>query len=736
VGFFADMLGALEHHVLEEVGEAGAAGALIERPDVIPEIDGDEREAVVHMHEDDEAVGHGELFVFDFGNFEGLGGWKSVGSVGDGHKGEAERKRDGERAFTEDQWCFHLFSREAGEVLEECLRTRIGSGWEDDTKAIAALAGKLNAFDVCLAGPGLYTPTMNRLGLCFVLALAACASLNAQTGVQAVSVSFPAAQSAKALDGRLLLLLSNDPSAEPRMLIDDSPRSQMVFGVTVDGMKPGQSVVVGDTAAGYPIKSLKDVPAGDYTVQAVLNVYETYHRADGKTIKLAPDRGEGQHWNLAPGNLYSKPRKVHVGRGASPIVILLDQVIPLIAEEADTKYVRHLRIQSDLLTKFWGRPMYLSAIVLVPEGFDEHPEARFPLMIFHDHFVTGFDDFRTTPPDPNLKPDYSERFHLAGYNRIQQEEAYKEYQQWISPKFPRVLVMKIQHANPYYDDSYAVNSANLGPYGDAIETELVPAVEKKFRGIGESWARFMYGGSTGGWESLAVQIFYPDHYNGAFVACPDPVDFHAYMTRDLYKDDNMFYIQGANKRVEQPAMRDYLGHTLISMRDNIAYEAALGDHGRSGEQFDIWQAVYSPEGADGYPQPIFNKETGAIDHKVAEYWKEHYDLDAKLQRDWATLGPKLRGKIHLYVGSDDTYFLNDAVYLMEDFLKTTGTPGHGVPYEGEVKYGPRAEHCWNGDPALPNAYSRLHYNTMYLPQIMERIQKTAPAGADLTSWRF
>ncbi|HSY67799.1 MAG TPA: hypothetical protein VK813_04100 [Edaphobacter sp.] len=582
---------------------------------------------------------------------------------------------------------------------------------------------------------------MRTLALPFVLALAAglsmnVATVNAQTGVQSVSVSFPAAQSAKALDGRLLLLLSNDPSEEPRMQIDDTPRSQMVFGVTVDGMKPGQSVVVGDSAAGYPIKSLRDVPSGDYTVQAVLNVYETFHRADGKTVKLAPDRGEGQHWNLAPGNLYSKPRKVHVGQSGAPIVISMDQVIPPIVPEADTKYVRHIRIQSALLTKFWGAPMYLSAIVLVPEGFDEHPEARFPLMIFHDHFVTGFDDFRTTPPDPDLKPNYSERFHLAGYNRIQQEEAYKEYQQWISPKFPRVLVMKIQHANPYYDDSYAVNSANLGPYGDAIETELVPAVEKQFRGIGQSWARFMYGGSTGGWESLAVQIFYPDHYNGAFVACPDPVDFHAYMTRDLYKDDNMFYLQGANKRVEQPAMRDYLGHTLISMRDNIAYEAALGDHGRSGEQFDIWQAVYSPQGADGYPQPIFDKESGEIDHRVAEYWKEHYDLDAKLQRDWETLGPKLQGKIHLYVGSDDTYFLNDAVYLMEDFLKTTGTPGHGVPYEGEVKYGPRAEHCWNGDPTLPNAYSRLHYNTMYLPQIMERIAKTAPAGADLASWKY
>ena len=115
--------------------------------------------------------------------------------------------------------------------------------------------------------------------------------------------------------------------------------------------------------------------------------------ADGKTVKLSPDRGEGKHWNIAPGNLYSKPRKVHVGPGGTPIAISLDQVIPPIVPEADTKYVRHIRIQSALLTKFWGTPTYLSAILLVPEGFDEHPQAHFPLMIFHDHFVSGFDDF-------------------------------------------------------------------------------------------------------------------------------------------------------------------------------------------------------------------------------------------------------------------------------------------------------------------------------------------------------
>jgi hypothetical protein len=556
------------------------------------------------------------------------------------------------------------------------------------------------------------------------------------TCAQTITVRFPAERSERPLDGRVMLLLSNDASEEPRMQIDDTPKSQMIFGVTVDGWKPDAPLTIGENAQGYPRTSLKEVPAGDYTIQAVLNIYETFHRSDGKTVKLAPDRGEGQHWNLAPGNLLSKPRMVHIGPGAQPIDIALTEVIPPIKADPDTKYIRHIRIESKLLTKFWGRPVYLAAIVLVPEGFDTHTEAHYPLIVFHDHFVSAFSDVRETPPDPDLKPDYSDRFHIAGYNRIQQQEAYKNYQAWIAPGMPRVLILKLQHANPYYDDSYAVNSANLGPYGDAIETELIPAIEQQFRGIGQSWARFMYGGSTGGWESLAVQMFYPEHYNGAFVACPDPVDFHAFMTVDLYKQDNVFYLDGANKKVEQPGMRDYLGHTLISMRDNVAYEAALGDHGRSGEQFDIWQAVYSPTAEDGYPQAIFDKRTGAIDHKTAEYWREHYDLNAILQRDWTTLGPKLQGKLHLYVGSDDTYFLNDAVYLMEDFLKQTGTPGHGVPYQGEVRYGPRAEHCWNGDPEKPNWYSRLHYNQMYLPQIMERIQKTAPPGADLTSWRY
>jgi hypothetical protein len=546
-----------------------------------------------------------------------------------------------------------------------------------------------------------------------------------------ISVVLPKDRSAQPLDGRLLLLLSNDSTAEPRMQIGLSPKTQMIFGIDVDQLQPGQTTTIDDTAYGYPIRYLHDVPSGDYFVQVVLHRYETFHRADGHTVKLHMDQGEGQHWNLSPGNLYSKPQEITLGANQQ-ISVTLDQEIPPIDPPKDTKYIRHMRIQSELLTKFWGRPMYLSANILVPEGFDAHPNAHFPLAIFEDHFNHDFEGFRTEPPDPNLKPDYSERFHISGYNRIQQQEEYKFYQQWIAPDFPRILVVQINHANPYYDDSYAVNSANLGPYGDAIETELIPAVEKQFRAIGQGWARFVYGGSTGGWESMAVQVFYSDHYNGAFIACPDPVDFRAYTNINLYQDKNAFYLQGPHTQVLQPGFRDYLGHTIATTKAVNQYELALGSHGRSGEQFDIWQAVYGPAGDDGYPVPIFNKETGEIDPKVAAYWKQHYDLSAILQRDWPTLGPKLRGKLHIYVGSADNYMLNDAVYLIEDFLKTTTNPS----YEGEVKYGERAEHCWNGDPNQPNYLSRLHYNTMYLPILLERLKNTAPPAADLTSWRY
>ena len=547
------------------------------------------------------------------------------------------------------------------------------------------------------------------------------------------AISFPEASSKEQLDGRLLLLVSTDSSREPRFQISEDLTTQQVFGIDVEGLRPGQEAIVGATAFGYPVRNLAQVPRGEYTVQALLHRYETFKRSDGHTVKLPMDRGEGQQWNRAPGNLYSTPQKITVDPQKSDTVkILLDKVIPPIVPPKDTKYIKHVKMRSKLLSDFWGRPMYLGANILLPEGFDSHPDARYPLAIFHGHFPADFGGFRETPPDPNLKPEYSDRFKLEGYNRIVQEQAYKFYQEWTGPNFPRMIIIEIQHANPYYDDSYAVNLANLGPYGDAITYELVPLVEKQFRGIGKGWARFMYGGSTGGWEALAAQIFYPDEYNGAWGACPDPIDFHAYTVVNIYDHKNAYRADATWKQTPRPGKRNYLGELAATIEEMNYMELALGTKSRSGGQFDIWEAVYSPVGQDGYPKPIWNKVTGEIDHAVAAHWRENYDLGHILKRDWSKIGPKLAVKLHIYVGEADNYFLNDAVYLVEDFLKATKNP-HSA---GEVDYEPRAEHCWNGDHTRPNAISRLRYHQFYAPKIVDRILKSAPTGADLTSWRY
>jgi hypothetical protein len=547
------------------------------------------------------------------------------------------------------------------------------------------------------------------------------------------SVTLPPTISSS-VGGRLLLIVSRLDGAEPRFQVSDGAAGQPVFGIDVDNWAGATPAVIDGRVLGFPLDSINDIPAGTYTVQALLHRYETFKRSDGHTVKMPMDRGEGQQWAQAPGNLYSTPRRVSLDpRKGGTIALSLDQVIPPIAPPKDTKYIRHERMQSALLTKFWGRPMHLGANVLLPEGWDTHPSARYPLFIYHGHFPYTFAGFREEPPDPNLKPDFAARFRLEGYNRIQQQYAHQFYKDWTGPTFPRAIVIEIQHPTPFYDDSYAVNSANSGPYGDAIVKELLPYVEKKYRAIGAGWARFMYGGSTGGWEAMAAQIFYPEVFNGAYVACPDPIDFRAYTVVDIYKDKNAYYLDDTWKKTPRPGLRNYLGHVTSTLEEMNRLELVLGTKTRSGQQWDVWEATYSPVGRDGYPARLWDKRTGVIDRSVAEYWREHYDLGHILRRDWEKgLGRQLEGKLNIYVGDMDNYYLNNAVYLVEEFLESTRNPY----YNGEVDYGDRAEHCWNGDQTRPNALSRLRYHQMFIPRSVDRMVKTAPPGADLKSWRY
>ena len=546
------------------------------------------------------------------------------------------------------------------------------------------------------------------------------------------------------LDGRLLLFLSTDGKTEPRDQLADADSTAQLFGVDVDALQPGGAISLDDGVLGYPVQSLAQVPTGDYFVQGVFHLYQTFHRGDGHTVKLPADRGEGQQWRTAPGNFFSAPRRLRVAPGET-VRLALDQVNPpLPAPPLDTKYVKHLRLQSERLSRFWGRPTYLGAIVLLPEGYDTHPNARYPLVVSHGHFARTLEVFRETPPDPALPPlDLPGLLRTCpnghegaactehGLDRLEQETAHALYKEWTGPGFPRAVVVSIQHANPYYDDSYAVNSENMGPYGDAIAEELIPFLEQQLRLLGP-WARGLYGGSTGGWEALATQLLHPDQYNGAIVSCPDPIDFSRFTVIDLYQDANAYDSIGAWKRTPRPAERGDQGQVRATIEQSNLRELVLGTHSRSGDQWDAWEAVYSPVGSDGYPKRIWDKRTGLIDPAVAAHWRAQFDLARILQRDWATLGPKLRGKLTINVGRADNFFLDGAVTRVEELLRSIQDP----PSDARFDYGASDEHCWSGDHEHANVISRLTYTQRFVPQLAAHWLATAPPGADTKSWRY
>ncbi|MAM01778.1 MAG: hypothetical protein CMC11_06110 [Flavobacteriaceae bacterium] len=545
-----------------------------------------------------------------------------------------------------------------------------------------------------------------------------------------IEVTYNNKLSNESFDGRLLVMISKDGSKEPRYQINDTKDTGILVGKNVENWKSGNVEGFNSKTLAYPIENLGELDNGEYYIQALLHKYETFNLSNGKTVKLPMDQGEGQHWNTSPKNIYSKPIKINFKKNTT-VKIEITEEIPPIEPEKDTDYIKHVKIKSELLSKFWGRPMYLQANVLIPKDFKKESKTRYPLMVFHGHFPKSIGGFRTSPPTaPKKDTIYNSRFGITGYKYIQEKEAYDFYKKWTSKNFPRFLVIEIQHQNPYYDDSYAVNSANIGPYGDAITYELIPHVEKMFNGVGKGWGRFLYGGSTGGWEALAVQVFYPKEYNGCFAACPDPIDFRAYTVVDIYNDENAYYKEGSFKKTLRPGIRDGKGHIKTQLIDMNRREYILGDNSRSGDQWDIWQAVYSPSDENGYPKPIWDKLSGEIDHDVAKYWMENYDLRYIMERDWDKIGNDLKGKINIYCGDMDNYYLNNAVVLTEDFLENTTNPY----YSGEVDYGNGAEHCWNGDQKNPNHISRLRYNTMYLDKIKNRLKKTAPKNHNLKNW--
>jgi Putative esterase len=532
-------------------------------------------------------------------------------------------------------------------------------------------------------------------------------------------VSFPSSAHAAPITGRVFVMISKEEHPEPRLRAGGWGDMPPLFGADVSHLQPGAAAVIDGDTLGYPTDSLRDVPAGDYFVQALINVYTEFHRSDGHTIWAHMDQWEGQQFNRSPGNLYSDVQKVHLDPASGyDVKLSLTKVISPIQEPPDTEWVKHVKIESKLLSAFWGHPIYIGAIVLLPKDYDSHPNVKYPVIYEQGHFGLG-PPYRFSPTQGPTDPRI-ERF-LKDYNL---ETGYQFYEAWNSANFPRMIAVTFQHPTPYFDDSYAVNSANNGPYGDALLTELIPYLESHFRMIPEPWARVLTGGSTGGWESLALQVLHPDFFNGTWTLYPDPIDFRHYQMTNIYEDDNAFWEPG-HTWLQAPRYMERKpdGQPETSCQKFSQLEDVLGSHGRSGQQLEIWEAAYGPVGDDGYPKPLWDKRTGKIDRSVALYMRDHgYDLGYDLRTNWKTLGPKLKGKIHMYVGDMDSYYLNLAVYDVEDFLKSTTDP----PYGGEFGYGrPEKGHGW--EPAKPETMIRW---------MADHITKSAPPGADTRSWKY
>jgi len=541
----------------------------------------------------------------------------------------------------------------------------------------------------------------------------------AGTPEQKFEISFPASVHSKPITGRVFVMISDEQQPEPRFQVGSWGSHPPFFGVDVSRLKAGRPAVIDRSTLGYPTHSLADLPAGDYYVQALVNIYTKFHRSDGNTIWAHMDQWEGQQFNRSPGNIYSKVRRAHLDPAAGfDIKLSLTQVIPPVKVPADTAWVKRIKIKSKLLSKFWGRPIYLGAVVLLPRGYDSHPDSYYPVIYEQGHF--GLEPpFRFSTTDEEGSRSWTNL--MRSYNI---ETGYQFYQAWNSDSFPRMIAVTFQHPTPYFDDSYAVNSANNGPYGDAIMTELIPYVETHFRIIRKPYARVLTGGSTGGWESLALQVFHPEFFGGTWTLYPDPVDFRHDQLINIYSDGNAFFAPGHRwLRAVRPLRRGTDGQVTATEQQQSQLEDVLGSHGRSGQQLEAWEAVYGPVGKDGYPKPLWDKHTGKIDHSVANYMREHgYDLTEYLRRNWPKIGPRLVGKIHINVGDMDNYYLNLACYDLQRFLESTTHPY----YDGEFKYGrPEKGHGWQSTTQ----------ETMV--RIMGgHISADAPPDANLKQWHY
>jgi hypothetical protein len=550
-------------------------------------------------------------------------------------------------------------------------------------------------------------PILRNSALCFALCILSAVFAYAQD--LRFEIKFPSSAHPQPITGRVYVVISRDESTNLLTQIGSWEQETPFFGADVTDLAPGTAAVINAGTLGYPLKSLREIPAGDYYVQALINVYTEFKRSDGHTIWAHMDHWEGQQFNRSPGNLYSDVRKVHLDPAAGYNVQLeAKHALAPIKVPPDTPWVKHIKFQSKLLSQFWGQPMFIGATVLLPKDYDKHPEAHYPVIYHQDHF--------------GLQPPMYIRMEPPSNSRQSGGFGYPAFQAWSGDNFPRMIAVTFQHPTPFFDDSYAVNSANNGPYADAIMQELISYIEEHFRIIRQPWARVLTGGSTGGWESLALELYHPDFFGGTYTGFPDPIDFRHYQLIDIYEDPNAFEVPGYPWVArERPLMRTAQGQVVETVRQMSQLEEVLGSHGRSGQQLEAWEAVYGPVGADGYPEPLWDKRTGVINHKAADYMRDHgYDLRAYAEKNWPKIGPQLTDNVYIWVGDMDNFYLNLAVYDMQEFFEKHPEA------KAHFEYGrPEKGHGW-----FPWTIADL------IKMMADHVAAHAPAETDLREWHY
>lgn len=439
------------------------------------------------------------------------------------------------------------------------------------------------------------------------------------------------------VSGRLLIFLKAGSGDKEVSTSELHPTDAWVCAREVRDLQPGSSIEVDADELAFP-RPFSRLEPGIYEAQAVLDVNHEYTYRD-----RVP-----QDWVSPVVTLAGwKP-----GVGAEPELSLERRIVEdpqhaaafaRLKETATPDVAQYVEFESPILSRFWGHPVSIKAWVMLPPGYAAHPNRTYPTV----YWTHGFGG------DINGALVYGMRL----------------YERMKAGKMPPMFWVMLDESLPEGTHEFA-DSVNDGPWGTALTTEFIPSIEKKFRMDAKPYGRFLNGHSSGGWATLQLEVNYPKVFGGTWSTSPDPSDFHDFANVDLYAPNANMYHNADGSAV--PIMREN-GKAVVTMEQLGRLEEVLGPYGGQISSFD-W--VFSPKAKSGAPEPMFDRLTGRVHPDVVAYWREHYDLAHIVESTWAERGADLKGRIHLIVGTADTFYLDGPAHKFEAVLNRLGAEPH------------------------------------------------------------